>query len=284
MRYALFLLAALAMADTLPLPDESLRLAALSAIFPGMQVSVVPGMHIDDSWAANAGADQLASPDALARETVYRIVGPAANAAEKGASAQLITGKPSSTRLVRFQLFPWPNTTGLLAVLQYKFEGALPSMGCPSIALLVHLVKEKNWEVRDRYLLETTHHFSLKKIGMVDLDGSGDELVVESDFGGAETWGTNFLAFRLIDKLVPIFETTSQLAYSIEDRFTQAFDAAATADLRGEQFCFTKTTMIENGIAFQPARTSKLCYKLDEEADRKESDERNKMLGPLPKP
>src|SRR5271165_2124413 len=145
--YSLFLVAAIALADTAPVADENLRIAALHAIFPGMQIALASGQRIDDSWPQ-------VSPDALAGENVYRVTGQAMNEAEKEASEHLITGRSSRTRLVRFQIFPWPVSKELLAVLQYKFEEAVPSMACPSIGMLVKLAPvEGNWEVRDPYLL-----------------------------------------------------------------------------------------------------------------------------------
>jgi len=181
---ALALFAAIAMAASVPVADESVRLTALRAIFPGMQIALLEGKRIDDSWSAEPKPSELAAEDALAQENVYRVTGSATNEAEKQAAAQLVTGTPSATRLIRFQIFHWPNSTGLLAVLQYKFEGAVPSMACPSLGLLVHLAEGK---VQDRYLLETMHHFSLKTVRMVNFSGDADELAIESDFGGAET-------------------------------------------------------------------------------------------------
>src|SRR5271155_1803694 len=182
-RYLLFLLAAVAMADTAPIADESLRLGALQAIFPGMRISIAAGKHIDDSWPEEPSPRGLNAPDAMAVESVYRVTGSATNEAEKQASSQVVTGKSSSTRLVRIQLFPWPDRATALAVLQYNFEGAIPPMACPTIGLLVELV---NGQVRDRYLLETAHHFSLQTVRLTSLGTGADELVVESDFGGAD--------------------------------------------------------------------------------------------------
>jgi hypothetical protein len=283
-KYLLFLIGAIAMGETTPIADESLRVAALRAIFPGMQISLFDGKRINDSWPEQPRPAELDSQDALAKENVYRVTGNATNEAEKQASAQLVTGKPSTTRLVRFQIFPWPNSTGLAAVLQYKFEDAIPPMACPSLGLLVQLANVKGaWEVRDRYLLETMNHISLKTVRMVDFAGTGDELVVESDFGGVDTWGINFLVFNLGAKLERVFETTSQIAFAANDRFIDELDLPETTQRGGEEFCFTKTTMVEEGILFNPARISKVCYKPSEVPD-KESEERNKLLAPLSKP
>jgi len=65
------------------------------------------------------------------------------------------------------------------------------------------------------------------------------------------------------------------------DRFTQELDVAESIQRGGREFCFTKTTMFEDGILVSPSRISKVCYKPGEEPD--ESEERNKMLAPLGK-
>jgi hypothetical protein len=285
-RYAFFLFASIAMADSVPLTDESLRMIALRAIFPGTQISLLEGMRIDDSWPAQPRPAELDSPDALAKENVYRVTGNPTNEAEQRASAPTLSGHPSITRLIRFQIFHWPESTGLLAVLQYKFEDAIPSLACPSLGLLVELGNVNGaWEVRDRYLLETMHHFSLKTVRMLNLSGEGaDQLAIESDFGGDETWGTNILIFNLGARLERIFETTSQISYQTNDLFTQALDVPETINRHAQEFCFTKTTAFEDGVLFKPARLSKVCYKPGEDREAKESEERNKMLAPLPKP
>lgn len=277
MKYALFLCAAMAMADTAPIADENLRLGALQAIFPGMRISIVAGKHIDDSWPELPKPRQLNAPDAMAGESVYRVTGGTTNEAERQASSQIVTGKSSITRLVRFQVFPWPDRSTMLAVLQYSFEDAIPPMACPTIGLLVELV---NGEVRDRYLLETTQHFSLQTARLTSLGTGADELVIESDFGGADTWGTNLMVFRPGPKIEQVFETTSQIVYKTEEMFTQMLDLPRTIDLDGKQVCFTKTAMFENGQPLNPVVVSHVCYKLDADVDRQASQERNKLLTP----
>ena len=117
---------------------------------------------------------------------------------------------------------------------------------------------------------------------MLNLAGENDQLVVESDFGGADTWGTNFLVFNLGAKLERVFETTSQISFQTSDRFTQEFDVPETVQRDGKEFCFIKTTMFEDGILFNPARVSKVCYMPGEEQNNG-SEERNKMLAPFGK-
>lgn len=279
---AFLVFAAVSLADTPPIADENLRMTALQSIFPGMQITLDAGKRIDDSWPEEPKPNQLDSPDALAKENVYRVIGKATNQAEKQASENLITSKSSLTRLIRFQIFHWPDSTGLLAVLQYKFEDAVPSMECPSIGLLVKLENlAGSWKIQDRNLLETMHHFTLQTIRMLDLNGDGsDDLLIESDFGGAETWGTNFMIFSLGAKIEQIFETTSQISTMTDDMFTQALDLPRTIEQTGKLVCFTKTTMFEDGTVFKPVRVSSPCYIPDADINRKESEERNKLLRP----
>jgi hypothetical protein len=230
-----------------PVSDEALRLVALRAIFTGMQVSIEPGKRIDDSGPKKPKPGEMFVPDAFANENVYRVVGAAKNEAEKWASEDIATQKLSNTRQVRFRLFHWPKEgdAGLLAVLQYDFLGASPAMSCPSIGLLVHLARNAaNWDVREQYLLDTTHHFSLQRAELLDLTGEGaDELVVESDSGGAGTFLTTLHVFALGGgRFEEELDTLSRLQYMERDNYTQVLDVNRTRQHRGVEFCF-----FENG-------------------------------------
>jgi hypothetical protein len=121
---------------------------------------------------------------------------------------------------------------------------------------------------------------------MVDLNGDGvDELVVESDFGGAGTWGTRFLVFEpRHNKFEEIFSGTSRISYEIDDIYKEVLDVPKTLRQRGERFCFTKTTMVEATETFYPLRITKPCYRSDRFEAHPDAEERNKMLTPLPKP
>jgi hypothetical protein len=142
------------------------------------------------------------------------------------------------------------------------------------------------WKVAEQYLLETEHHFSLQAIRLLDLTGDGvDELVVESDFGGAETWGTNLIVFGLNEaKFDEVFSTTSRITFSTDDMYKQVLDVPRTLQQRGDRYCFTKTTMVEATETFRPPRITKPCYRSDEGQVHEGVEERNKMLAPLPKP
>jgi hypothetical protein len=133
-----------------------------------MQISVDTGGKIDRASPERPKSGEIASQ--LADEPAYRVVGKAMNKVERWASDDVINpGRFSDTRQVRFRLFRWPNENadGLLAILQYDFPDANPAMSCPSIGLLVHLVRNAaDWEPRDKYLLETVHHYSILGIEM----------------------------------------------------------------------------------------------------------------------
>jgi hypothetical protein len=266
-----------------PVSDESLRTAALQAIFPGMEVSLDRNKKIDESWPEKPRAGELFFPDAFAGDNVYKVVGEGMNEAEREASEDIVTGRYSNTRQLRFRLFGWPkaNDGGMLGVLQYDFPGANPAMSCPSIGLLVHIVKTAgNWTVRERYLLDTVHHHSMQGIRLLDLKGEGaDELVIESNYGGAGTVESSLQVFDLSHgRLDEVLGTESRMQYMTDDWYTQTLDINRTRESHGQRFCFSKTTLFEGGKAFQPPRITRPCYKSGYGVDLNEVRERNKML------
>jgi hypothetical protein len=282
---AIALLCATAMGHDVaqPVSDESARLVALRTIFPGMQVSLDRSKRIDDSWPEKPKAGELFFPDALAGESVYTVAGGAINEAELESSENIITGKFSDARQVRFRLFRWPkeNDTGMLAILQYDFPSASPTMSCPSIGLLVHLVRyAAKWAVKDQYLLETVHHTSLQGIRLLDLTGNGtdDDLVIESNSGGAGTADTSLQVFDLSHgNLDEILDTESRMQYMTDDWYSQTLDVNRTRESHGQRFCFLKTTLFEEGKAFRPPRVTRPCYQRGDRVDSGKVRARNKM-------
>ena len=261
------------------------RLAALRAIFPRMLVSLDLSKRIDDCSPKKPKAGELYSPDALAGETVYAVTGGAINEAEREASKNIITGKLSNTRQLRFKLLRWPREpdTGLLAVLQYDFPDASAAMSCPSIDLIVHLRRNAaDWDVKEQYLLETVHHHSLQGIGLLGLTGDGsDELVIESDSGGAGTAASDLLVFDLgKGHLDEALNTASRMQYMIDDWYTQIVDLRPNRESLGQRFCFSKTTLLEAGKAFRPPRITHPCYKRGDGIDSAKVRSRNLMLNP----
>ena len=268
-----------------PVSDEGLRLTVLHAIFPGMPVSVDRSKRIDDSWPEKPNAGELYFPDALAAGNVYAVTGDAMNEAESEASKDVITGKSSNTRQLRFQLFRWPkeNDTGLLAVLQYDFPGARPAMSCPSVGLLVHLRRNNaEWAVKEQYLLETVHHHSLQGIRLLDLTGEGaHELVIESNSGGAGTAASDLLVFDLSKgHLDEVLNTETRMQHMTDYWYTQTMNLSRTRQSHGQRFCFSKTTLFEAGKAFRPPRVSRPCYKRGDGVDSAKVKDRSEMLTP----
>jgi hypothetical protein len=197
----------------------------------------------------------------------------------------MITEKFSNTRQLRFRLFRWPkkDDAGLLAVLQYDFRGANPAGSCPSIGLLVHLVRSPaSWAVKEQYLLDTVHQHSLQGIRLLDLTGEGaDELVVESSLGGAGTSASRLHVFDLSQgRLDEVLETPSRMQYMTDEWYTQILDLDRSRESHGQQFCFSKTTLFEGGEALGAPRVTRPCYKRGDGVDSGWVQERNKMLTP----
>jgi hypothetical protein len=266
--------------------DEGLRLAVLHAVFPGKEISIDQGQKIVNVWPSASKPGEVSFPDALAGEGVYRVVGEASNAAERDASVDIITGKFSASRRVRFKLFRWPNEgdVGLLGVFQYDFLGANPALSCPSVGLLVHLHGNAGkWEVHDAYLLQTSHHFSVQRIELLDLTGDGvHELVIESDFGGAGGGGSTLQVFGLTrGNLEELLNTNSRLEYMDEEGYSQVLDIDRTLKAHGQQFCVLKETIFEKGKWFKKPIVTRPCYRRGEGVDPKDVKMRNRMLDPL---
>jgi hypothetical protein len=172
-------------------------------------------------------------------------VGPPQNKAEECASEDLIAGNRSNVRDVELTAYRWPTegNSGLVAVLQYSFLGASPAGACWSIGLLVHLVRTASgWSVQDRELLELVHHSSLPEVRMVDLTGDGfDELIVESNTGGAGAAETNMHVFDLgRGAFAEILNAHAFLADQDQDGYKQKLDIGRTLASRGAKFCFMK--------------------------------------------
>lgn len=126
------------------------------------------------------------------------------------------------------------------------------------------------------------HHSSLQGIRLLDLTGEGaNELVIESDSGGAGTAGSDLLVFDLSKgRLDEVLNTESRMQYLTDDWYTQTLDLSRTRESHGQQFCFSKTTLFEAGKAFRPPRVTRPCYKRGDGVDSAEVRDRNKMLTP----
>jgi hypothetical protein len=157
-------------------------------------------------------------------------------------------------------------------------------MSCPSIGLPVHLVGNAgNWTPRHEYLLDTTHHFSLRRIEVLDLTGDGvDQHVIESEFGGAGTSGSSLQVFDLSrGRFDQSLHTESVLQYEKHDWYTQTLDIGRTLQSHGRQFCCSKTIRVEKGKWFNPPRVAHPCYKRGDGVDSGEARFSSTMLSPL---
>jgi len=267
--------------------EEALRLAALRAIFPQAEISINSRKKIDHSWPRKPKSDELFFADAFASESVYEVIGAPMNEVEGCASENLATEKSSKTRQVRIEIFRWPSDngdSGLLAVLQYDFAGASPAMACPSIALLVRLVKNaRGWELRDQFLLETTHHESVQSIQLEDVTGDGlADLAVESNWGGAGTVGSSVQIFNLSQgHFTELLSANSRLMEGHEEEYTQTLEVTKSLSNHGKRFCFRKKILFEKGHSFNPPRIIHVCYPRGDCVYPREISDRNRMLARL---
>lgn len=274
-----------------PVADEALRLSALQAIFPGTQIVPEQGMRINLSWPEKEKPGELFFPDLFADETVYSVVGRPENEAESEAAEDVANGRISRTRAVRLRLFQWPNENdnGMLAVVQYNFLGVNPAMSSLSVGRLVHLTRSAGkWEVGEQYLLEPQHHHSLQRCELLDLTGHGvDDLVIESDSGGAGEIGSSLQVFDLghggFEELIDTASRVDDFGDVVDrpDRYAQDLDVGRTRQTKGQQLCVTRTTMIDNGKPLNPPRVTHPCYMRGEGIDAKDAAFRKKMLEPL---
>jgi hypothetical protein len=282
------LLAVPTAANTPPLTDEALRAPALHAIFPGMAISRIPGKRIDDSWVLKpldkTGFDL---PDAMADQPVYRVEGKPANRAEDCAASDVIeTDRIGRTRLLRFQLFPAPGTSGtsLVAILQYRFSDANPPMSCPTLGIIVRLRQTSSgWQATHRHLLETTHHSSIQRVELLNLTAdSSDELVVESNYGGAGAMYSSFQVFDIANGGLQEILTTDSRSSDASGAFTQLLSLPKTLQSHGRQFCFTQTVLAENLEPLRQPRVAHPCWPRGAGVDNIWSKRRNSELLPHP--
>ena len=157
-------------------------------------------------------------------------------------------------------------------------------MSCPSIGLLVHLVRNAaNWKLSNEYLLETVHHHSLQRIDLLDLTGHGvDELVIESNFGGPGTAGSSLQVFDLSHgRFEERLNTYSRLESEDQEWYTQLLDIGRTMQSRGQRLCCSKTILCEKGKCFSPPRFVHPCYKRGDGVDSSKARDPDKVLAPL---
>jgi len=250
----------------IPIFDEYLRLQILASIFPGMETVRIfqrtedSSLRIQDRW-------RLVFPDALASEQLYRVTGPPANERERCAANDMIDSRTVDSREVRFQIFHWPGSAAanrILAIVQYRFDGARPLAACTSIAALYRLAPSgKNWEIEERYLLDTAKHHHLEGIQLMRVTGANDEeLVIESDSGDESRFSSDLRIFSLAEgRFRELLNVPSRFYIAIKaEVWTQDLDLSRTLAQQGAQFCFVKTMYAAEQRWFSTPLVSKPCY------------------------
>jgi len=252
---------------TEPIADESLRMQVLQAVFSKTTISLAVGRSINGSWSLPEHPKEFLFPDALATEKVYRVVGAASSRAEDCAASDVTNDSSiSQIREVRFRVFRWPGTgdsSSLLAVLQYAFPEANPPQACPSIARVSRVMNSRGkWRQSAGFDLDTTHHTSIQRIDLVNLAGGhSQQLLIESNWGGAGVVGTNLAIFSLsLGRFDQWLNVASRL-YSVGgDSFVQTLDLPKTREQNAERFCFRNITFAQDGRwLLQPVK-SRPCY------------------------
>jgi len=251
-----------------PIADEPLRVEALKAVFPKTAISIEIGRTINDSWGPGGYSKELSFPDALATETVYRVVGPASGRAESCAASDVTdSSRFSDIREVRLRVFPWPasaDPNSLLAVIQYNFPEANPPQSCTSIARLCRLTNSHGkWREVIGIDLDTTHHTSLQRIEMADLAGNRcQELLVESDWGAAGVAGSDMEIYSLARGGFDQWLNVPSRIYepSGGDTFVQRLDLPATRRAGARRFCFQRITFAHAGRWLARPTKTRTCF------------------------
>ncbi len=244
-----------------PIRDEAVRRQILTTLFPQMQISALSG-KVHPSNKPTPG-ELIFFPDAMAGERLYRIIGPPSSAAEECASEDVLSRIKSYTRELSFIAFRWPRRSDVLAVLQYEFIGIGPALACPSIGRLVHLVSsDGGWRIAERIEFDTQHHGGFERIEFTDWVGNGiDQLLAESDWGGAGTAGSSLFVYSLEDGRFEQWLKTTARVESINGSFTQVLDIPKTRAKNGMAFCFTKTELTgSDGEPYRKSIVSWTCY------------------------
>jgi hypothetical protein len=250
----------------IPVFDEYLRLQILASIFPGMEAARIfqrtedSSLRIQDRW-------RLVFPDALATEQLYRVIGPPADARERCAANDLLNHRTLDSREVRFQIFHWPGSGAanrILAIVQYRFDGARPLASCTSIAALCRLAPAgKSWEIEERYLFDTAKHHHLEGIQLARVTGAPDEeLVIESDSGDESRFSSDLRIFSLAQgQFRELLNVPSRVYIAIKaEVWTQDLDIPRTLAQQDGQFCFVKTMYAADQRWFPTPLVTKPCY------------------------
>ena len=259
------LIAAKPICAAIPIFEESLRREILASIFPGTEVDRI--FRAEDSTLRIQNRWKMIFPDALAGEQLYRVTGPPTNEQERCAAEDMLTRKAMDSREVRLQIFAWPGSAAgkqILAIAQYRFEGAKPSATCTSLAALFRMRPAgKNWEIAERRVLDTAKHHHLERIELTRVTGaSDDELVVESDSGNETRFASDLRVFNLTGgHFAELLNVPSRVYIAVKaEAWTQELDIRRTLTERGDRFCFVKTVYAAEQRWFATPLVTRPCY------------------------
>lgn len=248
--------------------DGATRQQILRAAFPGATITLEPGRSIDRSWNPRPKIQSFLFQDALAKQPVYRVVGPPWGAIEKCAASNATRAdKFANARDVRLESFPWPGAEGsraVLAVFQYDFRGANPPMSCPSVARISRLVRDHGrWREASNVFLIPTHHSSLQRVELRDLSGNGPrELLIELDSCGAGVAESDLVVYSLSHgKFVQWLNVPVRVVEEGGDSFMQSLDLVKTRREGALRFCFDRRTYARRGRWLARPIETHPCYR-----------------------
>ncbi len=217
--------------------DESVRLEALSAIFPGMTIAKTP--HKKDP--------------AFLGEPVYFVDGDAATANERCAADDLLSRKQSTRRELQFRLYSLSGNR-FINIAQYKFENANPAAACWSIARMSLLEKtQRRVMILSEFEPNTQHHSAITSVRF-----HGPQLFLKSDDGGAGIARNCLYVVEIHGtKLSPIVVVATQV--DGESMWKQTLDWGPTS-VQKYRYCFNMVERAEDGVMFPKPKISHPCY------------------------
>ena len=250
-----------------------LRQDVLQGIFPEISV-VETTRHRDDSSSRNG----ISYPDAFAGEPIFQVNGAAVNEVEACASGM------SASREVRVLVFNWPRTRAdMLAVLQYRFIGAMPTNDCPTIGMVVHLSRRgPGLQVVERRLVEPDHHWSFAGVTLADVTGDGvEELLLEPKLSGGGGVATLLQVFDLSGRRLRQILGTDSRVDTPGDRYSQTPDLERSRASAGRSVCFELTVFVKDEKTYAKPRVSQECYPTGTGVNEKQAQLLDHWLRPL---
>jgi hypothetical protein len=244
--------------------DESIRLAALAAAFPGATIAPAPPVKVAPKPKDSKGVDVaelVGFRDAFESEREYLINAPPSDDLERCAAEDLGSDKISDVRRLKARFY---RTSADVAVLiaQYAFEAAAPAGACWSIARLFLMARqEAAWIVQDSYTMPTHHHSAIQDVRLLAPVGGSQRLLVEADVGGAGTVATALQILEITQRhFLKVLNITGRTVFFTDEAFKLDMDTARYVDEKGARFCFQRTTFVVNGHWFTPPSVTLECF------------------------